>query len=244
MKVMLKRLKIRALTDGQIETFRAESQGKSESQRKCLVIGYCAVTWEGRRWFVRIGNRGEDEGIDLNSFEGMPPVWIEEAYQTCLRVNPKLAKKGEQPGETETGALATASVGAGITAGPSMTTDSPLTAEDEPLSPEKRAKMWATLQPCERQAYLSFEHAQTKHERQLEDKEAYDFLKENGIERNAGDLENLKDYEPPTFDTWSRQLRKARQQLRENKYRRRGAPRTTRSIVKGDEIENQKGDEE
>ncbi|MCA9119319.1 MAG: hypothetical protein H6822_06230 [Planctomycetaceae bacterium] len=62
-------------------------------------------------------------------------------------------------------------------------------------------------------AYLAFLYAEAIAERRLEDKEAYDWLRENGIE----DPE-LGDYVLPAFDTWTRYLRAARKATGEQKY--------------------------
>ena len=63
-------------------------------------------------------------------------------------------------------------------------------------------------------AYFSFKHAEAQNDRRLEDREAYDWLKENGIDTDKGDIEELADYRLPAFDTWIKQLRKARGQDR------------------------------
>jgi len=102
-----------------------------------------------------------------------------------------------------------------------------------------RAAILAKLQPAKRKAYFSFVHAEGKAGKRLEDYEAYEWLKENGIDTDKGDTGELADYELPVFDTWSRQLRKAREPLREQKYTRRAGRATGRSIVSGREIEYQ-----
>lgn len=71
----------------------------------------------------------------------------------------------------------------------------------------------------------------------MEDREAYDWLKENGIPSNRGDRGEKTDYKLPVFDTWTRQLREARRLLGESKYSRRGRRRLGKSIVKADQIE-------
>ena len=64
-----------------------------------------------------------------------------------------------------------------------------------------------------RKAYLAFQYAETLNGRRLEDREAYDWLRENGIDQGKGDVGELIDYKLPAFDTWSRQLRNARNLL-------------------------------
>ncbi len=77
-----------------------------------------------------------------------------------------------------------------------------------------------------------------------QDREAYDWLKENGIDADKGDVGELADYRLPAFDTWGKQLRNARKPLGEQKYTRRGGRPTGRSIVAGKEIEYQRGCDE
>jgi hypothetical protein len=113
---------------------------------------------------------------------------------------------------------------------PAVTPPAP-PAEMEPLTPEQRTKVWKDLKPCERKAYLSWRYAEGEVERGLEDRAAYDFLKENGIEPNGTDLGELTNYELPPFDTWCSYVIKARGRLHENKNKSRGRPRKTRSIV-------------
>jgi hypothetical protein len=99
------------------------------------------------------------------------------------------------------------------------------------------------LEPADRRAYLSFCLAEGKKGKRLEDRKAYEFLKEEVIFDDKGDLGELADYKLPAFDTWSRQLRNARNSLDEQKYTRRNKRATGKSIVKGDQIEFQSNDE-
>jgi hypothetical protein len=82
---------------------------------------------------------------------------------------------------------------------------------------------------------------ESKKERRLTDQEAYDLLREEGFPENANEL---TDYRLPAFDTWGRYLRQARGLTGEQKYtRRRGRP-VGKSIVKSEQIERQKDDNE
>jgi hypothetical protein len=122
--------------------------------------------------------------------------------------------------------------------------NAPMNNEEQPLTGAARDAALRALEPASRKAYLAFEYVQSKRAFRLEDREAYNLLDEEGISTGQGNLGDLIDYELPNFDTWSRQLRKARNALQEQKNRRRGRAPTTRSIVKGNQIENQKGDAE
>jgi len=112
----------------------------------------------------------------------------------------------------------------------------------EPLTGAERDSAFKALEPAEQKAYLAFQYAESRMGRGLQDRDAHELLEEEGIPSDGGNTGDLIDYEPPNFDTWSRQLRTARRALGEQK-RRRGRGRTTRSIVKVDQIENQTADE-
>jgi hypothetical protein len=73
-------------------------------------------------------------------------------------------------------------------------------------------------------AYLSFLYAESKKGTRLEDRPAYDWLKEYGID--ADDSGKLVDYELPSFLTWTRYLRQARAATGERKY----TPRAGRTL--------------
>jgi hypothetical protein len=96
------------------------------------------------------------------------------------------------------------------------------------------------LQPAVRKAYLAFEYAESKAGKRLEDQEAHGLLKDEGIPTDKGDLGELADYELPAFDTWSRQVRMAREALGEQKYTPRAGRKTGRSIASGRELDRQK----
>ena len=78
----------------------------------------------------------------------------------------------------------------------------------------------AELVPADRKAYLSFEYVQTKAGKKLEDQEAYRLLEEEGISEK-GDAGELTDYDLPAYDTWTRQVRRARNALGGQKYQSR-----------------------
>jgi hypothetical protein len=108
----------------------------------------------------------------------------------------------------------------------------------------KRKEVLEGLQPADRKAYLAYQYAETMAEKRLQDREAYDWLKEHRIDASKGDVGELADYGLPAFDTWGKQLRNARKPLGEQKYTRRGGRRAGRSIVAGKEIEYQRGSDE
>jgi hypothetical protein len=107
-----------------------------------------------------------------------------------------------------------------------------------------REAVLRNLKPSVLKAYLAFQYAEKMKERRLEDREAHTWLKENGIDQGKGDFAELVDYKLPSFDTWGRQLRNARGPLGEQKYTRRAGRAIGSSIVRSDEIEYQRGDEE
>jgi len=101
---------------------------------------------------------------------------------------------------------------------------------------DREAKLKA-LQPAARKAYFTFLAAEANAGKRLDDREAYDRLKEQGLPDNAGDLGEMTDYTLPEFDTWSRHLRTARNAVGEQKYTRRAGRPLGRSIVKAHELE-------
>ncbi len=68
-------------------------------------------------------------------------------------------------------------------------------------------KNLADLQPADRKAYFSFLYAEAKKNVRLEDREAYEYLKTEGISIEGHELGELSDYVLPTFATWAKQLR-------------------------------------
>jgi hypothetical protein len=117
--------------------------------------------------------------------------------------------------------------------------------QPETLSGPAREAVLRKLEPADRTAYFSFQYAETKAEKRLEDQEAYRLLKEEGIPTDKGDLGELTDYCLPSFDTWSRQLRNARKALGERKYTPRdGRDAGSHSVVPERGVEFQRGDEQ
>lgn len=94
------------------------------------------------------------------------------------------------------------------------------TNDDEPNRYEALPKLPAS----HRKAYMSFLYAEAKTERKLQDKDAYDLLKEDGIDVEK--TNELHDYMLPPFDTWSRYLRRARNATSEQK----NTPRSGRKL--------------
>jgi hypothetical protein len=101
---------------------------------------------------------------------------------------------------------------------------------------EKRRRELDELEPAHRKAYFSFLYAEAKQGGSLEDREAYDFLKEHGVPDGPGSGE-LGGYELPDFTTWSRYLRQARKALDERKHTPRGARSHGGSVVKASQLD-------
>jgi hypothetical protein len=114
--------------------------------------------------------------------------------------------------------------------------------EQLPLAPT-RESVRRRLEPAVRKAYLAYQYAEGCVERRLEDREAYEWLRENGIDQGKSDLDELTDYElPDSLETFRRYLGTARKSLGESKYTRRAGRKLGRTIARGSEIEYQKGD--
>lgn len=101
-----------------------------------------------------------------------------------------------------------------------------------------REAVWGQLGPAVRKAYLAYQYAETMNGRRLEDREAYEWLKEHGFDQGKGDLGELTDYElPDSAETFTRYLTGARRSLGESKYTRRAGRKTGRSIAPKSAIE-------
>jgi hypothetical protein len=118
-------------------------------------------------------------------------------------------------------------------------------AQSAIVSGAAREAVLGQMEPAVRKAYLAFQYAETMNGRRLEDREAHEWLRESGIDPDKGDLGELTDYElPSSFETFRRYVTAARKPLGESKYTRRGGRPRGRSVVRGDEIEYQRGDKE
>jgi hypothetical protein len=110
--------------------------------------------------------------------------------------------------------------------------------------PVERDEYIQRMERAVRLAYLAFYYAESRAGRRLEDREAHELLKEEGIPEGAGERGELAEYQLPSFDTWSRYLREARSQLGEQKHTRRSGRQHGKSIMSGDQIEQQRAIEE
>jgi hypothetical protein len=108
---------------------------------------------------------------------------------------------------------------------------------------DAREKILKQLEPAVRKAYLAYQYAETIKCQKLEDRAAYDWLKENGFDSEKDEFGELMDYKlPKNYETFRRYLTEARKPLDENKYIPRAGRWHGRSIVEKDEIEYQKDD--
>lgn len=100
----------------------------------------------------------------------------------------------------------------------------PQASDSQPLASEEMLK---NVPPPHAKALLAFEHAEKEWQKELTIDEAWELLREHGIEND----ERLKDYELPSKKTFADYVSKARGKLGRNRYQRR-AGRTGRSIVR------------
>jgi hypothetical protein len=101
-------------------------------------------------------------------------------------------------------------------------------------SDEARNEKVTSLKPSVKNAYFAYEYAKLENDnRELEDREAYDWLKKGGLT----DCDELQGYQLPHFETFARQLREARKALGENKHTRRYKRSHGRSVVLRRDIE-------
>lgn len=114
-------------------------------------------------------------------------------------------------------------------------------AETAPAPVAERTE--GTAKPPRRQklAYYAFKYVETKLGRRVEDREAYEYLQEYGIENeNAGEL---IDYDlPDRFDTWLSYLSAGRKAFDDSKYTPRHARRSGGSVVRAADVQLTKRD--
>ncbi|MGA2064184.1 MAG: hypothetical protein ABSG86_04415 [Thermoguttaceae bacterium] len=109
--------------------------------------------------------------------------------------------------------------------------------EQLPLAPTRESVL-RQLEPAVRKAYLAYQYVETANGRRMEDREAYEWLREYGIDQGKGDLGELTDYQlPDAFDTFRRYVTDARKPLGESKYTRREGRKHGGSVARQDEIE-------
>jgi hypothetical protein len=100
-------------------------------------------------------------------------------------------------------------------------------------------KVLANLEPAVRVAYFAFLYAEQKTRKRLTDREAYNWLMENGIPDDAPSVGELANYKLPSYAAFTRNCTEARAALGEPKHTRRGGRLTGKSVVKGSQIEPQ-----
>ncbi len=72
--------------------------------------------------------------------------------------------------------------------------------------------------------------------KRLEDREAYEWIQENGISEDDEEYGELAEYDLPAFDTWRNYVSKVRTAVGERKYTSRLARPTGKSVVKSEDI--------
>jgi hypothetical protein len=102
---------------------------------------------------------------------------------------------------------------------------------------EKTKAQKQGLEPAASKAYSAFGVAEFQARKPLADYEAYQLLKEKGIPENVGEGGELTDYRLPSFETWARHLRTARNTLGQQKYTRRAGRPLGKSVVRVDQID-------
>jgi hypothetical protein len=101
---------------------------------------------------------------------------------------------------------------------------------------QEKAAILGGLAPAARKSYVAYLLAERRAGRKLQDREAYELLRDEDVLENASTPE-LADYHLPTLDTWTRHLRTARKELGEQKNTpRRGRPHGP-SVIRQDQIE-------
>ncbi len=191
------------------------------------------------RLFRRLYDAWQNSGFDrLRNHSSRLVGRICRAQQAVRRVVDDLRNQQFALTATAQGGKPAGEINANSGATHPATADGGAGHDDESAAAKKA--ILKQMESAVRKAYWSYQYAVTKVEKkELEDREAYQLLEDEGIPADKGDLGELKGYELPLFDTWSRQLRNARKALGEQKYTARSGRDTGRSIVSGDRIEYQ-----
>ena len=98
-------------------------------------------------------------------------------------------------------------------------------------SPEKYAETEAKIAKRYEVAYESYQHAESKIGEKITDKQAYEHLKEHGVESTG-------DFKLPAFETWQRYLRHARKHHSTQKNTPRAGRPCGRSTIKPNQIQS------
>lgn len=85
-------------------------------------------------------------------------------------------------------------------------------------------------------AYRSFEYACRQSGGHLSDRDAYNYLEENGVDESDPHCGDLESYELPSIETWGRYLRDGRRAYGTQKNRRRLTSTGSRSVIRQDQI--------
>ncbi len=181
-------------------------------------------------------------GLPTGPIQDHQPKLMDQQFDTCR-------KGAERIGTILAACLAGSTPPADQANGSEENSGANPTPEQPAADPNvKRKEILDGLEPADRKAYFSFHYVAIRLERQpklLQDREAYDWLQENGIDASRDDVGELADYQRPlNFESWRRQLSEARKLLGEQKYIPRAGRATGRSIVAAKEIENQRGSDE
>jgi len=107
--------------------------------------------------------------------------------------------------------------------------------EDDIALQNQRIEILKSLPSSQQKAYRSYKLMENVFPTNLTDREVYEHLKTDDFS-TVNHEDYLHDYDLPSFDTWSRHLRKARQELGEQKNHIRRGRTTGRSIIGADAI--------
>ena len=92
------------------------------------------------------------------------------------------------------------------------------------------------LKPRYRKAYKTYLYACLSLEKNAVDREAYEFLKDQGVPKESGDPD-FDNYKITSFETWTSYLTKARKQLGLGKYGKKTDRISSRSVVRNEQID-------
>lgn len=135
-------------------------------------------------------------------------LWVDQFSEGHCGCKPVLEHSQELPANE-------LSEAAGQTGGSSDVPDGGSSAS----STDPGEKSFEDLMPSEQKAYLSFKLAESVNGCRMQNKPAWEWLLNNDWSEYTGKDPGLLDgYTPPSFVTWSRQMREARRVMKEQKY--------------------------
>ncbi|EMI54683.1 hypothetical protein [Rhodopirellula sallentina] len=170
------------------------------------------TVWEqALDFFTSIPTSQQEKAIEyLEEFKTAEQSHDETLPRTCHDPSTTVQGNAREEGRSVARPAISSSIAAGL----------PIVEDDQETARKRKLIALDECKPCERKAYYSFLLAEAMSSSRLEDREAWEKLRENDWSEYF--TNELVDYQVPSnYATWSRQLRAARKATGEQKYTRR-----------------------